>query len=334
MPRVAKGCVEQLPSGSWRARVYAGIDPITKREIRLKATAKTEQQAHIELGRLLKEAPEGRTPESEATVAKLLDEYVAIAPWDVSTRQTNEGFIHRTIKPALGPMKVRKVRVPILDKLYAELNRCGHLSCTGRPFIEHRNVPVLAINPRDSRPAWQQVAETLADAIESGFIVPGDELPSITELSALQGIGTGVIRHALETLAADGLIIARHGGATVVAGAPSDDPRLSRRRPGPGHDCRRAGCKPHVSHPMKASTIRGTTNGARSICPCLASLPLDLALASGCACGCGSRGGVEGHRAARPAMARLVRTSKARASRRLVAWASRPMVSGLTMKAL
>jgi hypothetical protein len=30
--------------------VYAGIDPITKREIRLKATAKTEQQAHIELG--------------------------------------------------------------------------------------------------------------------------------------------------------------------------------------------------------------------------------------------------------------------------------------------
>jgi integrase len=114
MPRVAKGCVEQLPSGSWRARVYAGIDPITKREIRLKATAKTEQQAHIELGRLLNEASEGRTPESDATVAKLLDEYAPIAPWDVSTRQTNEGFIRRTIKPALGPMKVRKVRGPIL----------------------------------------------------------------------------------------------------------------------------------------------------------------------------------------------------------------------------
>ena len=85
MLRVAKGCVEQLPSGSWRARVYAGIDPITKREIRLKATAKTEQQAHIELGRLLKEASEGHTPESDATLAKLLDEYAAIAPWDVST---------------------------------------------------------------------------------------------------------------------------------------------------------------------------------------------------------------------------------------------------------
>jgi integrase len=237
--------------------VYAGIDPITKREIRLKATAKTERQAHIELGRLLKEASEGRTPESDATVAKLLDEYAPIAPWDVSTRQTNEGFIRRTIKPALGPMKVRKVRGPILDKLYAELKRCGDLSCTGRPFIEHRSVPVLTVNPRDFRPAWKQVAETLTEAIRSGILVPGDELPSITELSSLQDIGTGVIRHALEVLAADGLIIARHGRATAVAGEPSDGPRLKRRRPGPGHDCRLAGCHPHVCHPMKPSTIRG-----------------------------------------------------------------------------
>ncbi len=237
--------------------MYAGVDPITQREIRLKATAKTEQQAYIELGRLLKQASEGRTPESGATMAKLLDEYAAIAPWDVSTRQTNEGFIRRTIKPALGHLQVRKVRGPILDKLYAELKRCGDLACTGRPFTEHRNVPVLVIDPRGPRPAWQQVTATLTEAIRSGTLAPGDELPSITELSALEGIGTGVIRHALETLAADGLIIARHGRAAVVAGEPSDNPRLSRRRPGSGHDCRRAGCRPHVCHPMKPSTIRG-----------------------------------------------------------------------------
>jgi integrase len=152
-------------------------------------------------------------------------------------------------------MKVRKVRGPILDKLYAELKRCGDLACNGRPFIEHRNVPVLVISPRDPRPAWQQVTETLTEAIQSGILAPGDELPSITELSALQGIGTGVVRHALETLTADGLIIARHGRAAVVAGEPRGDPR--RRRPGPGHDCRRAGCRPHVCHPMRPSTIRG-----------------------------------------------------------------------------
>ena len=145
MPRVAKGCVEQLPSGSWRARVYAGIDPITKREIRLKATAKTEQQAHIELGRLLKEASEGRTPESDATMAKLLDKYAAVAPWDVSTRQTNEGFIRRTIKPALGHLEVRKVRGPILDQPAATAARGAD-----RPGTAAEAEPTMA--PLPTRP--------------------------------------------------------------------------------------------------------------------------------------------------------------------------------------
>jgi len=227
MPRVAKGHIEQLPSGSFRVSVYAGIDPLTRRAIRLKSTVKTEQLAQIELARLLKEASAGRTPKSGATVAKLMDEYAAVAEWDVCTRQTNEGFIGRTIKPALGPIKVRKVRGPILDKLYAELERCGDLSCTGRPFIAHRNVPVLTINPRDRRPAWQQVTATLTEAIRSGTLVPGDELPSITELNALQGIGTGVVRHALEALAADGLIIVRHGRRRWLAIDP--DTRASGR---------------------------------------------------------------------------------------------------------
>ena len=88
---------------------------------------------------------------------KLLDEYVPVAKWDVSTRQTNAGFIRRTIKPALGHLKVREVRGRVLDKLYARLKRCGDLSCTGRAFTEHRNVPVLMVDPGDPRPAWQQV---------------------------------------------------------------------------------------------------------------------------------------------------------------------------------
>jgi hypothetical protein len=161
-----KGHVEQLPRGSFRVSVHGGIDPLTRQPIRLRSTVKDELQAQIELGRLLKEASEGRTPETDATVATLMDEYAAIAEWDVSTRQTNEGFIRRTIKPALGHLKVRKVRGPILDQLYTRLKRCGDLSCTGRPFTEHRNVPDLKVNRRDPRPAWQQVGETLAEAIQ------------------------------------------------------------------------------------------------------------------------------------------------------------------------
>ena len=91
----------------------------------------------------------------------------------MSTRQTNEGFIRRTSKHALGHLEMRKVRGPILDQLYARLKRCGDLACTGRPFTEHRNVPVLVINPDDHRPAWQQVTEMLAEAIRSGSLTPG-----------------------------------------------------------------------------------------------------------------------------------------------------------------
>jgi DNA-binding transcriptional regulator YhcF (GntR family) len=169
----------------------------------------------------------------------------------------NEGFIRRTIKPALGHLEVRKVRGPILDQLYARLKRCGDLTCTGRPFTEHRNIPALAINPRDARPAWQQVTETLTEAFRSGALAPGDELPSTTELSARQGIGTGVIRHAIETLVAAGLIVLRRGQTAIVAGSTDATPSRVRKRPRPGHDCHRAGCRPHVCHPMKASTIRG-----------------------------------------------------------------------------
>ena len=172
MPRAVRGHIEQLPSGSYRVSVYAGVDPLTRQEIRLRSTVKGELQAQIELGRLLKEASEGRTPEVNATMAGLMDQYMAIAEWDVSTRQTNEGFIRRTIKPALGHLEVRKVRGPILDRLYTRLKRCGDLSCTGRPFTEHRNVPALTINRDDSRPAWRQVSGTLEEAIRSGLLAP------------------------------------------------------------------------------------------------------------------------------------------------------------------
>ena len=59
----------------------------------------------------------------------------------MSTRQTNEGFIRRTIKLALGPVKVRKVRGPILDKLYAELKRLFALAGTSAGGVLAGGVP-------------------------------------------------------------------------------------------------------------------------------------------------------------------------------------------------
>jgi hypothetical protein len=78
-------------------------------EVRFRKTRKTEVEAQIELGKLLALARAGRNPDSCATVTGLLDAYVPVAGWDVSTEETNLGYIRRTINPALGTKEVRKL---------------------------------------------------------------------------------------------------------------------------------------------------------------------------------------------------------------------------------
>jgi hypothetical protein len=39
------------------------------------------------LGKLLEQASAGRQPETNATVAELMDKYAAVADWDLSTRK-------------------------------------------------------------------------------------------------------------------------------------------------------------------------------------------------------------------------------------------------------
>jgi len=251
------GHIEQLPSGSYRAEVYGGTDPITRRRIRLRKTAKTLPAAQVELGRLIALASAGRRPESARTVAELMDRYAEIAEWDLSTRTSNESHIRRIIKPALGHMEIRKVRGPLLDQLYARLKRCSKLACTGKPFTEHRNVPCLNADPADHRPAWQQVVDAIRDAISTGALSPGEPLPSVRQLHELQGIRIATLQHALAALEEEGQIVLRQGRSATVAGDPDLMTTVSKsRRSGSGHDCERSGCTAHVCSPMKPKTIR------------------------------------------------------------------------------
>ena len=267
MTRAPAGHIERLPSGSWRVKAYAGTDPLTGREIRLRKTCKTERAAQIELGKLLEQADAGRQPETGATVAELMDRYTEVADWDLSTRKANEVYIRRVIKPALGHLQVRKIRGPLLDLLYSQLKRCGDLACTGKPFTEHRNVPVLIVDPTSRQPAWQQVADTIGNAIRSGMLSAGETLPSVREMSDLQDVPVATLQHALAVLAEEGLIVIRQGRTAVVAGDVSKERRPVRAPRGRNHDCRRAGCKPHVCKPLTAKTIRNihsTLSGAFS----------------------------------------------------------------------
>ena len=151
----------------------------------------------------------------------------------------------------------------MLDTLYARLRQCGNPSCmSGRPFVEHNLFPDLSVAGGSRFQRWKRVAAVLREAIRSGDVAHGSELPSVREMAARYELPVAAVRHAVESLAAEGLVHARPGRPSVVAGrtegpASSATRELARSRKAAfGHDCSRAGCRPHVCKPLSAATVR------------------------------------------------------------------------------
>lgn len=86
MATTKNGHIELLPSGSYRARVYFGVDPVTGKERRVKRTVKTEARAAAELANLLRAAEAENAPDDAATLALALDRYL-----DVTTSASRPG---------------------------------------------------------------------------------------------------------------------------------------------------------------------------------------------------------------------------------------------------
>jgi GntR family transcriptional regulator len=66
-------------------------------------------------------------------------------------------------------------------------------------------------------PLYQQVRRMLVDRLASGDWSPGELLPSETALAQFYGVSQGTIRKALDTMAADRLVVRHQGRGTEVA---------------------------------------------------------------------------------------------------------------------
>src|SRR5206468_5287179 len=73
---------------------------------------------------------------------------------------------------------------------------------------------------------------------------------------ALQNVPVATLQPALAVLADEGLVVLRQGRTAVVVGDPAADRRSGRAPRDRDHDCKRAGCQPHVCRPLTAKTIR------------------------------------------------------------------------------
>jgi GntR family transcriptional regulator len=85
----------------------------------------------------------------------------------------------------------------------------------------------MEMDQADPRPAYQRVADDLRHAIATGTYQPGDQLPTLAELTSRYGIAVMTARDAIRQLVADGLVVSRQGKGAYVLRQPSTEESLS-----------------------------------------------------------------------------------------------------------
>lgn len=140
-PRRQRGSIDTLPSGARRVRVYAGRDPVSKRELYLSeivtAGPRADREAEKVRTRLLHQVDEKRSPRSRATLGHLVDRWLEVHDGDPSTVRAYESKVRRHIRPLLGDLSLTRIDTEVLDSFYAELRRCRE-HCDGKSHVEHR----------------------------------------------------------------------------------------------------------------------------------------------------------------------------------------------------
>ena len=77
--------------------------------------------------------------------------------------------------------------------------------------------PAIALDPRDPRPLYVQIADGIVAAIERGELAPGDRLPAMRTFAIELHCALITVSQAYEMLAARGRVTSRVGRGTFVA---------------------------------------------------------------------------------------------------------------------
>jgi len=78
-------------------------------------------------------------------------------------------------------------------------------------------IMLLSINDQDPRPVYVQIVNQIKEQIQRGILKPGDELPSVRELSESLGINLHTVRRAYVVLRDQKLLVFRLGQQAKVA---------------------------------------------------------------------------------------------------------------------
>ncbi|MDQ4102727.1 MAG: tyrosine-type recombinase/integrase [Actinomycetota bacterium] len=189
-----RGHIETRPNGTFRAVVYAGIDPLTGRERYLRKSARTHAEARMELTKLQSQVDEQRHPRSAITVDQVIEKWLDVTELEDTTRQRYQGLIRLYISPIFGSMVAAKLDAELLECFYARLRRCNKL-CSERSK-DHDCRPLSASTVRqihfiiraalDRAVRWRYLSNNEAAlAKPPAFERPDPDPPSADEITAL-----------------------------------------------------------------------------------------------------------------------------------------------------
>lgn len=72
------------------------------------------------------------------------------------------------------------------------------------------------LDPNDSRPPFQQIADALRRSIMNGDLEPGEKLLSHGKIAAEYDVAIGTVKHAFSLLQNENLIVTRQGQGAFV----------------------------------------------------------------------------------------------------------------------
>ncbi|MGH3341385.1 MAG: tyrosine-type recombinase/integrase [Carbonactinosporaceae bacterium] len=195
--RRSRGHIEERlgRTTSYRAIVYAGDDPLTKKPRYLKETASTRAEAQKTLTRLQRQVDERRHPRTNVTVGQVIARWLEVAHHEDSTRERYEDLIRLYIAPVFGDTPVGKLDAELLERFYARLRTCRQL-CNGRPKRGHECSPLAANTVRkihfilraalDRAIRWRYIGTNEAELAEPPAFERGEpDPPNAAEAAAL-----------------------------------------------------------------------------------------------------------------------------------------------------
>ncbi|WP_141282439.1 tyrosine-type recombinase/integrase [Pseudonocardia hydrocarbonoxydans] len=122
---------------SFQVIVYAGLDPLTGKPLRLRESTTDEAEARRILRRLSAQIDQQRHATTNASFRVAMEAWLRTHEIEETTRASYELYARVHIYPAFGDEPIGKVSTRLLEEFYAELRRCS-ARCDGTAFLEHR----------------------------------------------------------------------------------------------------------------------------------------------------------------------------------------------------